>query len=311
MKKKICSIITMVLCALTFVCLLVPWLKLDLSAISVPLPKIFSDVKLWESGTKYSLIDIFQKLGKYRGDIGKFFWFFAGCIIVQYIFPVAICALSWLKGKAKYIVNLVFAGASILAVLGVHKVLIPRSIEKVLDKMINGGIVGDVASFFKLSFFTETVPEQIGKAYSKSLSIGFWLLIAIMGLIMIVSIVGIVLEVLDKDENTGSRVPATGAELIGMNGIFKDASIPVNASEELIIGRDPSQCHLIIESEQVSRKHCSVSFDKITGQYRITDFSSNGTFINNERRAMKNQPQFVPRGSVISIGDSSNSFRLN
>lgn len=311
MKKKICSIITMVLCALTFVCLLVPWLKLDLSAISVPLPKVFSDVKLWEAGTKYSLIEIFRKLGKYKGDIGKFFWLFTGCIIVQYIFPVAICALSWLKGKAKYIVNLVFAGVSILTVLGVHKVLMPRSVEKVLDKMINGGIVGDVVSFFKLSFFTETVPEQIGKAYSKSLSIGFWLLIAIMVLIMIVSIVGIVLEVLDKDENTGSRVSTTGSELIGINGIFKGASIPVNVSEELIIGRDPSQCHLIIESEQVSRKHCSVSFDKITGQYRVTDFSSNGTFINNERRAMKNQPQFVPRGSVISIGDSSNSFRLN
>lgn len=311
MKKKICSIITMVLCALTFVCLFVPWLKLDLSAISVPLPKIFSDVKLWEVGTKYSLIDIFQKLGKYKGEIGKFYWFFAGCIIVQYIFPAAVCALSWLKGKAKYIVNLVFAGVSILAVLGVHKIIMPRSIEKVLDKMINGSIAGDVASFFKLSFFTETVPEQIGKAYSKSLSIGFWLLIAIMSFIMIVSIVGIVLEVLDKDENTGNRVPATGSELIGINGIFKGASIPVNVSEELIIGRDPSQCHLIIESEQVSRKHCSVSFDKITGQYRVTDFSSNGTFINNERRVMKNQPQFVPRGSVISIGDSSNSFRLS
>lgn len=317
MKKRICSIITMVLCVLTFVCLFVPWVKLDLSPITGSISSFFADIKLWEDGIKYSVIDICQKLADYKEDIGNFFWLFIGCIIIQYVFPVAVFALSWLKGKAKYIANLVLSCVSILVVLGIHKLLIPQTIEKILNKIMDDSISGNVLSLFHVKKFIEAFAEEAGKAYSKSLSVGFYILLVIMVLVIIVSIVGIVLESMDREEEQGSGRSAgsgqqtAGAMLVGITGIFKGANIPVSANEELIIGRDPSQCHLIIESEQISRKHCAIRFDNITGQYKVTDFSSNGTFINNERRIMRNQPQFVPRGAVLSIGDGANSFRLS
>lgn len=318
MKNKICSIITMVLCVLIPICMVFPLVKLDLSPITGSISTFFSDAELWEDGVKYSVIDIFKVLRDYKEDLGKYFWLFIGCGLLQYVFTLVIFILSWLKGKMKYIVNLILAAVGAIVTLVMHMFLIPEGIEKVVTGMLDDSIVGGVLDFFHVGNLTDTFAQEAAKVYTKSLSLGFYLPLVLLALIAAASVAGIAMY----KETVGQAGAAKGGAsalamggkspaLVGITGIFKGAEIPIAKGEVLVIGRDPSQCHVIIESNDISRKHCAVSFDEITGQYKVTDYSANGTFINNERRVMKNQPQFVQRGEVISVGGSKNSFRLN
>lgn len=326
MKNKICSIITMILCVLVPVCVFLPLVKLDLSPITGEISSFFSDVKLWEDGLKYSTVDIVKQAVRYREEMGGHFWMFLGCGLIQYLFPVVIFGFSWMKGKVKYIINLVLAAVAIIIAVCANLLWIPQGIEKVIGEIIDNSIVGNVLDIFHVGGLTDTFAKEAAKVYSKSLSIGFYFPIILLALIMLASIVGIVLfkeepamqpqmsaqRIPQPQRNRGSGIQATvEPALVGLTGIFKGAVIPVARGEVLIIGRDASQCNLVIEAQEISRKHCAVSFDEMTGQYKVTDYSSNGTFINSERRVMKNQPQFVQRGDVISVGGSQNSFRLN
>ncbi len=66
--------------------------------------------------------------------------------------------------------------------------------------------------------------------------------------------------------------------IIGSKGDYKDGKIPLIDGQELIIGKDPKMCELIINKKysKVSRKHCGV----VRKGYNIyiKDYSTNGTF---------------------------------
>lgn len=321
MKKKVCSIISVILVVLILACIFLPWVKLDLTAITGTLSSLFTDSSKWESGMKYSLIKIVQELLGYRKDIGSRFWIFMVLLAVQTLLPVVVLGISCIKGKIKFVVNLVLSALDMIILLVVHMLVVPAGIEKVIKQTIDDSIAGDVLSLFHVDAWTDALAEQAGTAYRNSLSVGFYAMLILLAAILVTSVVGIILtrgkqtqEKEGKDEIRSIVKKSTaenGPSLTGISGIYKGAVISMKKGETLAIGRDASQCSLIIQAEQVSRKHCEVSFDEITGQYRVVDYSANGTYINSTKRLMKNQPKFVRRGEVISVGDEQNSFRLN
>ena len=79
--------------------------------------------------------------------------------------------------------------------------------------------------------------------------------------------------------------------------IFKDG-------ETLILGRDVS-CQLVFDGsyKYVSREHCSVLFDYKQGGFYVTDFSTNGTYFENESRLEKAKTIFVPDGTKLKLAD--------
>ena len=82
-------------------------------------------------------------------------------------------------------------------------------------------------------------------------------------------------------------------KIIGISGTFAGASIELNAGESIIIGRDPSQCHLVLASSKVSRKHCSINRD-ISGVFvGITCYSPNGISLESGK--------FIQAGQTIRL----------
>jgi len=110
--------------------------------------------------------------------------------------------------------------------------------------------------------------------------------------------------------------PAAGggsASITGMSGMYAGQTLPLASNDEMIIGRDNSMCNLIVDqnAEKVSRKHCGITFDPGRGIYMVTDYSSNGTFIDGGNRLVANMPTSLQRGSVIALGSRENRFKLN
>lgn len=108
------------------------------------------------------------------------------------------------------------------------------------------------------------------------------------------------------------QFPLQSGNIIGVNGMYAGQNFPVNNGEELIFGRDGAFAHIIIDSNatKVSRKHCAIRYDANSRAYSVTDYSSNGTFRDGSTRLIANMPTSIQPGTVISLGDSGNQFRL-
>ncbi len=76
-------------------------------------------------------------------------------------------------------------------------------------------------------------------------------------------------------------MPGAGTVPVGKvtvtRGEFKGAEIEVTNREEVILGRDPSVCHLVFTNSKISRKHCGVRYNPDSNTYFVKNYSLNGT----------------------------------
>ncbi len=114
--------------------------------------------------------------------------------------------------------------------------------------------------------------------------------------------------------NVQPKAPATpqAGSLSGLSGMYAGQTIPLAPNEDLLIGRD-NTCNLIIDrnAEKLSRKHCSILYNTSLGCYMVTDYSSNGTYIDGGNRLVANMATQLQRGTVIALGNRENRFKLN
>jgi hypothetical protein len=112
--------------------------------------------------------------------------------------------------------------------------------------------------------------------------------------------------------NNQQQFIAQDGNISGVAGMYTGQNFKIRNGEELIFGRDGAFAHIIIDSNaaKVSRKHCAIRYDANSRVYSVTDFSSNGTFQNGGTRLVANMPSSISAGTVISLGDSGNQFRL-
>ncbi|MDR1194538.1 MAG: FHA domain-containing protein, partial [Peptococcaceae bacterium] len=103
-----------------------------------------------------------------------------------------------------------------------------------------------------------------------------------------------------------------GGKVVGVSGMYKGAEFPIQSGEELLIGRDSAISHIIIDqgAENISRKHCGITYDPGNRLYHVTDYSSNGTFKEDGTRLLTNVTSALPIGSLIILGTRQTSFRL-
>jgi len=101
--------------------------------------------------------------------------------------------------------------------------------------------------------------------------------------------------------------------ITGMSGMYAGQTIPLAPNDEMMIGRDGVMCNLIVNqnAEKISRKHCGITFNQAQGVYMVTDYSSNGTFIDGSNRLVRNMPTSMQRGTVIALGSRENRFKLD
>ncbi|MCD8121806.1 MAG: FHA domain-containing protein [Clostridiales bacterium] len=102
--------------------------------------------------------------------------------------------------------------------------------------------------------------------------------------------------------------------IVGTVGMYKDATFDLADGSELVFGRSTQEANIVFDQSatDVSRKHCVVRFDGRSNQYVVTDYSSNGTYLESGSRLESGQPKQLSRGTVIYLGSSRrNGFRLN
>lgn len=99
-----------------------------------------------------------------------------------------------------------------------------------------------------------------------------------------------------------------GGSIECCKGTYEGTVIPIDG--EVVIGRDETCCHVVIKGKEISRKHCGISYDKGTGSYFVTDYSSNGVFDKDGQEFPKNVPVACGAGTVLVIAESGNEFLL-
>lgn len=117
--------------------------------------------------------------------------------------------------------------------------------------------------------------------------------------------------------NAPQQAPGQPAGFTGsitcLSGMYSGNSFNLVSNEEMIIGRDATACHIVLDqgADKVSRKHCGILYNPATQNYYVTDYSSNGTLTREGSRLVNNIPTQLPPGSVVCLGNNENRFMLN
>lgn len=94
-----------------------------------------------------------------------------------------------------------------------------------------------------------------------------------------------------------------------MKGAGVGSSVTIGSLERIRIGRNSKDSELALPSRNISRLHCTAEYDGMKNMYIITDYSTNGTFIG-EQRLPKGIPVMLPPGTVLMLAGSDNQIEL-
>lgn len=210
--------------------------------------------------------------------------------------------------KAKYIVTIVLTAVSGL-VMGTVYFVIPKL------------IVNEMTSSIEIKYLLDEIENKndlireteifLRRVFGSSLQIGFYLFIGCCALTLIVSIVGLVIKEKENIPQVATEmVPPKmlPPKMIGLAGTYKGAEI--NIDTPIMIGRDASSCDLVLGSSGISRKHCRIAYNEDSDQYTVTDYSSNGTYLENGKRLDTDVPVTLDRGTIIVVGKDGDKFSL-
>ncbi|MGN0154154.1 MAG: LytTR family transcriptional regulator DNA-binding domain-containing protein [Lachnospiraceae bacterium] len=103
--------------------------------------------------------------------------------------------------------------------------------------------------------------------------------------------------------------PETGA-FICTEGAYVGSIIRIKPEQCIRIGRDGSIADMIVNLPLVSRLHCEVIYHAEQHEYEITDFSSNGTFVNGDKRLVQNETYLLKPGTELCFGDRETIYKL-
>ena len=104
--------------------------------------------------------------------------------------------------------------------------------------------------------------------------------------------------------------PEQFSKILCKSGSAKGSLFNVSSEKEFIIGKDSScQCVIASTYKSVSRKHCGLRYDNKNDRYFITDYSTNGTFVNG-KKLPQNSTVAIKKGVTVKLGDTENEFLL-
>lgn len=105
--------------------------------------------------------------------------------------------------------------------------------------------------------------------------------------------------------------PKAQGGIIGVKGSCAGYRFDINSGDEIVIGKDATVSNVVIDPsyKEVSRKHVSIIYDGIRDQYRVVDFSSNGTWANGSKLII-GQEVYLSHGSELKLANDKNIFRL-
>lgn len=105
------------------------------------------------------------------------------------------------------------------------------------------------------------------------------------------------------------KVTKKSGKITFLSGELVGAAVEISPGDSIVIGKDASQVSVVVpyKYQKVSRVHCRIAFDKDNQRMCITDYSTNGTFVNGEK-IEKNIAVWIKSGSTVEL--SKNGFKL-
>lgn len=98
--------------------------------------------------------------------------------------------------------------------------------------------------------------------------------------------------------------------LICICGAYLGSIVRIHPEQKITIGRDESTADLVINLPAVSRNHCILTYHHDIMKYEIIDTSTNGTFVDGNKRLVKDETYFLKPGSEICFGDKDTIYKL-
>ena len=105
--------------------------------------------------------------------------------------------------------------------------------------------------------------------------------------------------------------PGARALLLCVKGELSGASVPLHPGKDLVIGRDPSVCHLVLDSgaKGVSRVHCRLRLEG--NRVLLSDAGSTyGTFLANGHKLIPEREEKLANGQYFSLAGDVYRFEI-
>lgn len=112
------------------------------------------------------------------------------------------------------------------------------------------------------------------------------------------------------EEGAGQTQALAGGIIEGISGTYAGVKINIKNGEAILIGRDGNVSNLVLEDSGISRKHCDVRFEPSERMYYVTDYSSNGVFLNDGKQISPNVREKIKPGTRIRLGKTNQVFLL-
>lgn len=98
--------------------------------------------------------------------------------------------------------------------------------------------------------------------------------------------------------------------LLCIAGTYCNVKLDMEQGMSIRMGRNRNLCNLVFPNsdEDVSRNHCLIRFED--GYYYVTDYSSQGTYLNSSQRLVREKETKCSPGSRLSLGGGRNVFIL-
>lgn len=137
----------------------------------------------------------------------------------------------------------------------------------------------------------------------------FYIIIGIIALVIIVTVVIIILVVRkSKSNKQGNQYAQMSAGAITvMSGNTQEKRYLVQVGVMYSVGRS-SSCQIQLQHTRISRLHCKIRLLP-NGLYQVADYSSNGTWCNNQRME-RGRVYTIQRGTLLAVGSSDIALML-
>lgn len=98
--------------------------------------------------------------------------------------------------------------------------------------------------------------------------------------------------------------------IVFVSGKLIGTIIRMKDEQAVTIGRDASKVNVLIDTDTVSRVHCTITYHSISNTYSIYDMSKNGVFTAKGMRIEPNKEVRLNAGDELWIGNEMNRVRL-
>lgn len=118
----------------------------------------------------------------------------------------------------------------------------------------------------------------------------------------------------DSNKFTVTRSMALNKEqqgaIVGLKGFMEGKIKHLESDTTYVLGRDSSQCDILVKGAAVSRVHCRVTYDSEEKDYIVYDESKNGTIVDGASKLPKYKEVRMKGGRRLWIGDDENEIIL-